>query len=215
MREKNPSAAHSVNSPAQQYLTSRNTCWRIQERSLSGVTSATIHALELSFSRATSSPTLQNSHLYVSSAASLPVAPVVWSITCFHTPARNLLPASNATTPAKSQSSWRTTWESTVPKRTYKMQTTFNMANIIFTIICFSWLMPCMTKCTFSKYEWQIEKHQQQKQDRIICVVTMWTFKLFRHDKTFAQHLHLVALSPETRPNTQRELSWASSRCVH
>ena len=74
-------------------------------------------------------------HLYVSSAASLPVAPVVWSITCFHTPARNLLPASNATTPAKSQSSWRTTWESTVPKRTYKMQTTFNMANIICIII--------------------------------------------------------------------------------
>ena len=77
---KNLSAAHSVNPPAQGYLTSRNTCWRIQERSLSGVTSATIHALELVFSRATSSPTLQNSHLYVSSAASLPVAPVVWSI---------------------------------------------------------------------------------------------------------------------------------------
>ena len=38
------------------------------------------------------------------------------------------------------------------------------------------------------------KKHQQQKQDRIICVVTMWTFKLFRHEKTFAQHLHLVAL---------------------
>ena len=26
------------------------------------------------------------------------------------------------------------------------------------------------------------------------CVMTMWTFKLFRHEKTFAQHLHLVAL---------------------
>ena len=44
---KKPSAAHSVNSPAQGYLTSRNTCWSIQERSLSGVTSGTIHALGL------------------------------------------------------------------------------------------------------------------------------------------------------------------------
>ena len=46
MREKNPSAAHSVNYPAQQPLTSRNTCSSIQERSLSDVNSVTIVVLE-------------------------------------------------------------------------------------------------------------------------------------------------------------------------
>ena len=32
------------------------------------------------------------------------------------------------------------------------------------------------------------------------AIVTMWTFKLFRHEKTFAQHMHLSALSAEIRP---------------
>ena len=36
-----------------------------------------------------------------------------------------------------------------------------------------------------------------------------WTFKLFRHEKTFAQHLHLSALSPEitktSQPPTRRQ----------
>ena len=31
-------------------------------------------------------------------------------------------------------------------------------------------------------------------------IVTMWTFKFFRHEKTFPQHVHLSALSAEIRP---------------
>ena len=31
--------------------------------------------------------------------------------------------------------------------------------------------------------------------------LTMWAFKLFWHENTFAQHLYLSALSPETRPS--------------
>ena len=42
--------------------------------------------------------------------------------TCVHTLARNLLPASNATTPANSQVSWRCTWGSTLQKQLHEKQ---------------------------------------------------------------------------------------------
>ena len=116
MREKNPSAAHSVNSPAQQPLTSRNTCWSIQERSLSDVTSVTIVVLKLVIWGATCSHTLEKSPLRVSSAATLPDDRRIWSPTCFHTLARNLFPVSNVITPAKSWRSRGNARESTPQK---------------------------------------------------------------------------------------------------
>ena len=44
---------------------------------------------------------MEKSPFYVTSAIYLSIIPVVWSISCFCTPARNLLCASNATTPAQ------------------------------------------------------------------------------------------------------------------
>ena len=88
-------------------------CESIQERSLSVVSSVTIPPLNLKIWRLTSSLTLEKSPLLENSATILVATTVVWSITCFHTPARNLLPASNATTPAKGLVIWRCIWKST------------------------------------------------------------------------------------------------------
>ena len=42
---------------------------------------------------------------------------MLWRITCcFHTPARDLMPARNATTPANNLNSWRDAWKRTVLK---------------------------------------------------------------------------------------------------
>ena len=57
---------------------------------------------------------------------------MAWSTTCFHTPARNLLPASNAATPANSLVIWRTTQESTLQKQRHEKADCFRMASIMF-----------------------------------------------------------------------------------
>ena len=93
-------------------------CESIQERSLSVVT---IPPLNLKIWRLTSSLTLEKSPLLVNSATILAVTTVVWSITCFHTPARNLLPASNATTPAKGLVIWRCIWNNFSQNCPFKM----------------------------------------------------------------------------------------------
>ena len=89
--------------PSQQQGVWSNTCSYIQERSFSGVRSVPFLLLLLVISRSTSSCIMENSPLNVNSADILAVTPRIWSITCFCTPARNLLHVSNATTPAKCQ----------------------------------------------------------------------------------------------------------------
>ena len=95
------------------------------------------------FSSCTSSNTLEKSPLHVSSATSLPFNPMVWSIICFHTPARNLLPASNATTPAKCLIGWRNTWKNTVqnqkPRKLATLEITMFMMHYLFPLTVSSW----------------------------------------------------------------------------
>ena len=97
----------------------------VRGKSLSGVTSATTPALKFKIWKHTSSHTVEKNLLDVSSASILPSNPIIWSIICYRTLARNILPASNVTTPAKSQISWRCTWESTMQKRMHKIQAIF------------------------------------------------------------------------------------------
>ena len=100
--------------------------------SLSGVISVTIPALMLKISRSTSSNTLEQSPLHFSSAASLPVNLMIWSVTCFHTLVRYLLPVSNATTPANDLINWRCTWRSTVQKQIHEKSKNAQMGNIMW-----------------------------------------------------------------------------------
>ena len=80
--------------------------------------------------------TLEKSLLHKSSAAILVVNLMIWSITCFHTPARNLLPASNATSPANCLIVWRSTLESTMLKEMHEKAKMKTFCLLIFLSFC-------------------------------------------------------------------------------
>ena len=110
IQERSLLVATNVIFPARRQVTSRYTFEPTQVGSLSCVISATILPLKFNISRHTFSHTLEQGPLHVISAVILAIAPIAWSVTCFHTPARCLLPASNATTPAQGQLCLRLTW---------------------------------------------------------------------------------------------------------
>ena len=110
IQERSLLVATNVIFPARRQVTSRYTFEPTQVGSLSSVISATILPLKLNISRHTFSHTLEQGPLHVISAVILAIAPIAWSVTCFHTPARCLLPASNATTPGQGQLCLRLTW---------------------------------------------------------------------------------------------------------
>ena len=103
-------------------------------------------------SRGTNSNTLEKSPLHVINATTSLVGPVIWSITCFCSLARNLLSTSNASIPLNCLINWRCTWESTVQKLMYKKHISFDMMNITFALHCFIYLFWQLSGCLGSKY---------------------------------------------------------------